>query len=59
MAHWTLSGVHRTLFDAPGQTASELATLEFLLGTLHYNSPDCPLSQWSNGSLRANGPLLR
>jgi hypothetical protein len=26
-------------------------------GALHYNSPDCPVSQRSNGSLRANGHL--
>jgi hypothetical protein len=26
-------------------------------GVLRYNSPDCPVSQWSNGSLRANGRL--
>jgi hypothetical protein len=29
------------------------------LGVLHYNSPDCPVSQQSNGSLRANGHLPR
>jgi hypothetical protein len=28
-------------------------------GALHYNSPDCPVSQRSNGSLRANGRLCR
>jgi hypothetical protein len=26
-------------------------------GALRYNSPDCPVSQRSNGSLRANGRL--
>jgi hypothetical protein len=28
-------------------------------GVLHYNSPDCPVNQRSNGSLRANGRLCR
>jgi hypothetical protein len=28
-------------------------------GALHYNSPDCPVSQQSNGSLRANNRLCR
>jgi hypothetical protein len=26
-------------------------------GVLHYNSPDCPVSQWSNGSQRQRSTL--
>jgi hypothetical protein len=50
---------HRTLFGAPGQAASEPATLGFLLSALHYNSPDYLVSQRSNSSLRANDQLCR
>jgi hypothetical protein len=32
-----------TLFGAPGQAANKPDTLGFLLGALHYNSPDCPM----------------
>jgi hypothetical protein len=38
---------------------SEPATLGFLVGVFHYNLLDCPVSQRSNGSLRANGRLRR
>jgi hypothetical protein len=38
---------------------NQAATLGFLPGALHYNSPDCPVSQRSNGSLRANDRLCR
>lgn len=37
----------------PGQAPRELATLGFLREALHYNSSDCPMSQWSNGHLRS------
>jgi hypothetical protein len=54
---------HRTVRCATGQCpvhqAVQLQTShswEFQ-GALHYNSPDCPVSQRSNGSLRANGHL--
>jgi hypothetical protein len=48
---------HRTLSGAPAQAASKLATLGFLPGALHYNSPDYPVGQRSNDSLRANSRL--
>jgi hypothetical protein len=41
------------------QPADEQATLGNSAGALHYNSPDCPVSQRSNGSLCANGRLCR
>jgi hypothetical protein len=41
------------------QTSSEPATLGFLPGTLRYNSSDFPVSQRSNGSLRASGSLQK
>jgi hypothetical protein len=41
------------------QAPSKPATLGFLPGALRYNLPDCPVSQRSNGSLRANGRLRR
>jgi hypothetical protein len=47
----------RTVSGAPGHTTDELATLRNSRGALHYNSPHCPVSQRSNGSLRANGSL--
>jgi hypothetical protein len=50
---------HRTLSGAPGQALSKPVTLGFLPRALHYNSPDYPVSQRSNGSLRANGRLRR
>jgi hypothetical protein len=59
LAHQTLSGVHRTLSSAPGPEASKPATLGNSLSVLRYNSPDCPVSQWSNGSLHANGRLQK
>jgi hypothetical protein len=55
MAHRTMSGVHQTLSGAPGQPANEHATLGNSLDVLRYNSPDCPVSQQSNDSLRVNG----
>jgi hypothetical protein len=44
---------HRTLSGAPGRAPSEHATVGFCQGSLRYNSPDCPVSQWSNGNLRS------
>jgi hypothetical protein len=44
---------------APSQLADEQATLENSADVLHYNSPDYPVSQRSNGSLRANDQLCR
>jgi hypothetical protein len=41
------------------QAPSKPATLGFLPGALRYNSLDCPVSQRSNDSLRANGRLCR
>jgi hypothetical protein len=38
---------------------SKPAALGNSAGAFHYNLPDCPLSQRSNGSLRANGRLRR
>jgi hypothetical protein len=49
--HRIVSGVHRTVSDAPGQAPNKLTTLGFLQGSLRYNSPDCPVCQWSNGNL--------
>jgi hypothetical protein len=54
---WNLA--HRTVSGAPGRTEGEPATLRNSRGALHYNSPDCPVSQWSNSSVRANGRLCR
>jgi hypothetical protein len=54
---WNLA--HQTVSGAPAEAASKPATLGFLPGALHYNSLNCPASQWSNGSLRANGRLCR
>jgi hypothetical protein len=42
---------HRTVSGAPGRAALKPATLGFLQGALRYNSPDCPVSQRSNGNL--------
>jgi hypothetical protein len=54
VAHRIVSDVHRTLSGAPGPRPSEQATLGFLLGALHYNSPDCPVCtkyvQWASGA---------
>jgi hypothetical protein len=44
---------------APGPYNFKQATLGFLPDALHYNSPNCLVSQRSNGSLRANGRLCR
>jgi hypothetical protein len=41
-----MSGAHRTVFGAPKESGSELASFGF---ALRYNSPDCPVSQRSNG----------
>jgi hypothetical protein len=41
------------------QELSKPTTLGFLPGALRYNSPNYPVSQRSNGSLRANGRLSR
>jgi hypothetical protein len=41
VAHRTLSGVHRTLSDAPGLRPNEPATLGNSPSMLHYNSLDC------------------
>jgi hypothetical protein len=41
-----MSGAHRTVSGAPEESVSELASFGFLL---RYNSPDCPVSQRSNG----------
>jgi hypothetical protein len=43
---------HRTVSGDPGRAPSKLLTLGFYQGTLFYNSPDCPVSQQSNGNLR-------
>jgi hypothetical protein len=48
---------HRTLSSAPGPYTLKPATLGNSASALRYNSPDCPVSQRSNGSLRANGRL--
>jgi hypothetical protein len=50
---------HRTVSGPPDQALSKPVTLGFLPRALHYNSPDYPVSQRSNGSLRANGRLRR
>jgi hypothetical protein len=49
----------RPLFGAPGHPANEQATLGNSLDVLRYNSLDCPVSQRSNDSLRANGRLQK
>jgi hypothetical protein len=41
------------------QVPSEPATLGKSQGSLRYNSPDCSVSQRSNGSLRANDSLQK
>ena len=41
-----LPGVHRIVSGAPRKSDSELASFG---NPLRYNSPDCPVSQWSNG----------
>jgi hypothetical protein len=46
-------------WKSASQAPSKPVTLGFLPGALHYNSPDCPVSQRRNGSLRANGQLRR
>jgi hypothetical protein len=51
VAHRTVSGVHQTVSGAPGRAPIEHATLGFSQGALHYNSPDYPVSQRSNGNL--------
>jgi hypothetical protein len=43
-ARWTLSGVQA---EAP----HELAAIRFFSAHVRYNSPDCPVSQRSNGQL--------
>jgi hypothetical protein len=50
---------HRTLSGAPGPYTLKPATLGNSAAALRYNSPDCPVSQRSNGSLRANGRLQK
>jgi hypothetical protein len=55
--YWILA--HRTLSDAPGPSWIKPATLGNTRGTLRYNSPDCQVSQWSNGSQRASCRLTR
>jgi hypothetical protein len=59
-----LSGVHRTVSDAPKKDAAqELASLGFSLQPLRYNSPDCPVCTGLSGAtsgqrlLHANGHL--
>jgi hypothetical protein len=47
----TVSGVHRTLSNAPGRAPSKHATLGFSQDALRYNSLYCPVSQRSNGNL--------
>jgi hypothetical protein len=48
---------HRTVSGAPGPYRVQPATLEKNAGALHYNSPDCPVSQRGNGYLARNGRL--
>jgi hypothetical protein len=50
---------HRTLFGALGPYTLKPTTLENSAGVPRYNSLDCPVSQRSNGSLRANGRLQK
>jgi hypothetical protein len=50
---------HQTVSGALSAHASKPATLGNSPGPLRYNSPDCPVSQRSNGSLRANGRLQK
>jgi hypothetical protein len=50
---------HRTLSGAPGPYTLKPATLRISVGALLYNSSDCPVSQQSNGSLRANSRLQK
>jgi hypothetical protein len=47
---------HRTVSGAPGESDSELASFG---NPLRYNSPDCPVSQRSNGYFARNGRLQR
>jgi hypothetical protein len=50
---------HRTVSGAPSTRTSKPTTLGNSPDPLRYNSPDCPVSQRSNGSLRANGRLQK
>jgi hypothetical protein len=43
MAHRALFGVHRTVSGAPSPRANKPATLGNFMGTIRYNSPDCPV----------------
>jgi hypothetical protein len=42
----------------PGPSWIKPDTLGNSRGNLRYNSPNCPVSQWSNDSLRANGRFV-
>jgi hypothetical protein len=43
---------HRTLSGVQAEAPRELAALGFFWESIRYNSPDCPMSQQSNGQLR-------
>jgi hypothetical protein len=57
---WNL--VHRTVSGAPAEAASKPATLGFLPGVLHYNSPDCPVChrtvRWASGATSPYAPTV-
>jgi hypothetical protein len=56
---WVCWTVHQTLSGAPGPYRPKPTILGNSKDSLRYNSLDCPVSQRSNDSLRANGRFVR